>query len=257
MRRFHLYLIGIIVILLNGCQAQLPDLKNASSQYLQYPTTVALTYEDSYPFCSGVFVENDLVITAAHCIRHRPGEPIFIVYNYDRPRFAKYDGKLHRAVKIRMHPESDRFFYPGVPGNDLALLLLADPALHIKLAHPASQEEVETQVPVNTIVEVAGFGLRDGHDSNSGNVFHIIELPIQKIEPTQILAGNENTQNSCYGDSGGPLLDQNGDVVAITSRSRGVPPCFVGSIYTLLYPYQDWIQKTYSEMKIEYKSENN
>lgn len=191
--------------------------------------------------CSGVLVRSDAVLTAAHCISD--------------PQLGKVEAVQVRAgkevISARKWLGNPKFransHAPGMYGVDIALLFLG-----ASLAG-ATPVTLATRNPAaGTAVTAVGFGYDGrGSDGNGRLGRRLVgELRVEEAQMTGYPEGITamGPQQTCEGDSGGPLL-QNGVLVGILSGgdvagSGAACVDSVSSVYSSVPNLLDWIQST-------------
>jgi hypothetical protein len=135
------------------------------------------------------------------------------------------EGKIIPAAEVLVHPE----YNPDVLINDVALIRLAEP-VDVEPVHLLSPEEEEAVVAGATGT-ILGWGMKDPWYPILPDVLQQAEVPVYSAEECldeigilyspehQICAGIKSTSfveidgvDSCYGDSGGPLLVEDAGV---------------------------------------------
>ena len=85
----------------------------------EYPYQVALQYGSGFTFCGGSIIDNNWVLTAAHCVRSKSASDIYVLpgthTNLDDPMVKQLRVPV---TKIIMHKEYSRV----TKANDIALL---------------------------------------------------------------------------------------------------------------------------------------
>lgn len=218
----------------------------------QYPWQVALENRAGQ-FCGGAIVGTRSVVTAAHCVDGTRPAAITIragTARLDRP------GQTRQVERIVMHPN----WRPASNRNDIAVLLLdRDLALGSGVAPIRYQGEAVGRLSRDgTAAWVSGWGAT-GETAPGSDQLLAVGVPVMSDarcqealrpqgasihEPTMICAGGA-AGDSCYGDSGGPLIARDGDgtpyLIGIVSwgvvcGARGVP-----GVYADVATLQSWI----------------
>lgn len=203
----------------------------------QFPWLALLEYQkpDGKSFnCGGSLVNQNYVITAAHCIKRIPRSWKLISVRLgehqldtdpdceddDKPGFEDCaDSPIDIPVeKIIIHPE-----YIGSVGqaNDIALLKLSRPVSYTKSIQPIclpTSPKFLTNNFTGMNMVVTGFGRTETRSQS--NIKLKVEVPIKSFQECSLLykrhgatltekqfcAGGNKGEDSCTGDSGGPLM---------------------------------------------------
>jgi len=200
-----------------------------------YPAVAALLIWNAEGefLCSGTLVSGSVILTAAHCVADPPAA-ISAVFSPDGVTATAYD-----VVAYAIHPEF-RF-----PTADLAMLLLEAPVVGITPV-PLAERKPRPRA-VGTIVgygedEVGNLGVKE-----MGTVrlrrcpkrFPALGLASRALAHSVCWRARPGQQDTCHGDSGGPLLI-GGDVAAVTSG--GDAGCSgILSYDTSVVPFLPWI----------------
>ncbi|XP_013168733.1 PREDICTED: serine protease easter-like [Papilio xuthus] len=247
----------------------------------QYPWLVILEYKKDDKIkllCGGVLISGRYVLTAGHCVTGPVldvGTPVNVrLGEYDTSNSGQdcvevegggedcTDGALIVPIeKIIPHPE----YNPtnALRRHDIALLRLGQLIPYGDFIRPIClpTSDVAVAPPPELRLFAAGWGAVSNTQSSSNIKLHV-SVPFRSQEQCQtsynhprrrvalwqgqICAGGETGKDSCKGDSGGPLMYENGrlfEVVGIVSF--GPTPCGLENIpgvYTKVYEYIPWIR---------------
>lgn len=180
--------------------------------------------------CSGFLVHRKLIVTAAHCIvlttqtaeeKENFQLRILGVTSFGVREIAKFENHSDLLKNLRMKP-----FSPSKKkGNDLALIMLNDPA-----PHSFSPIVIHSgQIRSRTHVIQAGFGY-SGPDELGGpwslDLLNTKSGIVISSDQTEFVVSSALNQTICSGDSGGPTYfydPKNGQlsVLGVTVRTDG------------------------------------
>lgn len=202
-------------------------------------------------FCGGSILDEEHVLTAAHCLHGQNPWDIKIIAGdvlLDRTSCTS----VKRSVSaIFVH---ERYNYSTLQ-NDLALIRVSKPfptdSSFIK-AITLTSTTPEEGTPCN----VTGWGISSNESSDLPNNLQFVEIPListencsnsenkYPIRDGMICAGcREGGKDSCQGDSGGPL-QCNGLLVGVVSWGIGCAAPSKPGVYTEVASYAEWINVT-------------
>lgn len=197
-------------------------------------------------FCTGVFLENDIVLTAAHCVAE-PEEMIILF------RRKGSSDQFFQVRNVKKHPQyNPQSISKREISIDLALVYITS----MEQIDPIPLEiETDYQPSKDSTVLIAGFGQSNEQDQKSDGQLRQAEMRIRKPLSNVLLwmeSGSKVQQGACSGDSGGPIMDpQTRRILAITAWASGSKQNKCGSLTQgiLLKLHVDWIRTTTNNLK--------
>jgi secreted trypsin-like serine protease len=186
-------------------------------------------------FCGGTLIDEDSVLTAAHCVTGESAAPLRVTVG--RTVLDSNQGKKRRVSKIFIHP----LYNPGLnDAHDAAVLKLNRDVSGIgpiKLA-TSNQEFLETPGANAT---VAGWGttIAQPAGGSAGSTFpnRMREAQVPLVSDNQaasvyassyvktlMVAAGKAGKDTCQGDSGGPMFAK----VSSTYRQIGITSFGIG-----------------------------
>lgn len=182
--------------------------------------------------CTAVLVDERWLATAASCFATAPGEQVPAGKPAVKSTATLSDGRIIEVVELL--PRTDR---------DLTLARLATPATAI-----ASVKRATTATDAGATLTAAGFG-RTRAEWVPGKL-HTGAFTVDSTDATTLAITGKGTDALCKGDTGGPLVNASGELVAINSRSwqggcLGTPvtETRTGAVSVRIDDLDDWIQQ--------------
>lgn len=192
--------------LLAGCGDALDsDLLEAASttdvqQTGDYPATVLVATPEGRGMCTGTFVSPRAVLTAAHCTTESGLYRVYTSFGWFKTAVVE---KLGSGVVD--------------DPNDISMLVfdndVADPARGRVVAigaQPKKGDEIRIiGFGCNNIDERTGAGIKRTGTNRVHEITDYLELlttPSETVAAAHRILGPENQAASCFGDSGGPML---------------------------------------------------
>lgn len=215
------------------------DVRTTRLVYYGTPEPTALPLSDGQVLavtdwggCSGAFIADEWILTAAHC-GIRVGREACVGVEPARPNIC------FRAVEVIDHPS----------GFDITLVRVDAPASSRLAALepiPILSNEVIDDSWNGRIAEAAGYGTQE--DGSSGEREFTAE-PIDGFERDrsggqQVVIDGMGERGVCFGDSGGPLmvLASDSTVRVVGVLSWGDPSCVGRDRYTRADVVAEWIE---------------
>ncbi|XP_001915648.3 granzyme H isoform X1 [Equus caballus] len=198
--------------------------------------------------CGGVLVQEDFVLTAAHC-RGRLINVILGAHNIRKQEKTQQVITVRQAIR---HPDYKRKEF----SNDIMLLKLEREAKLTAAVRTLSLPWGTAQVRPGELCSVAGWG-RVTPNGRVSNTLQEVELTVQQDRVcesylrnynsnTQLCVGDPKEEKSSFkGDSGGPLVCEN-VIQGLVSYGRrdGTPP----QAFTKVSSFLPWIKETMKKL---------
>jgi len=173
---------------------------------------IASLQSDGFPFCAGVLIKKNWILTSAHCINPDAMQMKIYVGIYNKYQHSGF--RAYRPIKIIKHPS----YNPNTTDWDYALIKMdgesRNPVIELNRMDfriPSGQER-----PL--MVTLAGWGTYDEVNWNHAAYLNKVQLPVVSLQeckrvypgmisPRMFCIGyQDGHKNGCSGDSGGPIL---------------------------------------------------
>ncbi|XP_061449847.1 chymotrypsinogen 2-like [Rhineura floridana] len=192
-----------------------------------WPWQVSLQDSTGFHFCGGSLINENWVVTAAHC-NVRTSHQV-VLGEFDKASPAE-DVQVLKIAEVFKNSKFNMFSL----GNDITLLKLATPAQLTARVAPVCLPQPTDDFPGGMTCVTTGWGYLKHTDKDSPDRLQQVALPLLTNEQCKKYWGNRITNvmvcagaagaSSCMGDSGGPLVCQkNGawTLVGIVSWGSG------------------------------------
>jgi secreted trypsin-like serine protease len=208
-------------------------------------------------FCGGVIINQNWILTAAHCTEGESAGNIYVVVgDHSRSSTSEPNRGVFRASRII---ENEWYDWLADFDADIALIQLTSAISFNEDVQPACPPRDSQYVGETSTV--SGWGTTRYGSSSLPDILKQVNLPIptnadcerslssyypSDITPGMVCAGRipERQKDACQGDSGGPLVVRNGErfeIVGLVSWGYGCASGYPG-VYARVSYYADWIE---------------
>ncbi|XP_068970858.1 chymotrypsin-1-like isoform X1 [Bombus flavifrons] len=204
----------------------------------KYPYQASIRIRGSH-ICGASIINPYVILTAARCIYKKVPSQMTVVVGTN---YLSQPGIVHTVNKLIWH----QFYDEYLAHNDIGLILVNGYIKYNDKIQPIPLTRVY-YVPQETNAVVTGWGKLNSGSGGMSNVLQALNVTIVSQEVCQVydwMATKNNictsakrNQEACSGDPGSPLVF-NGIQVGIVSYGRS---CDYLSVYTRVFPYEQWI----------------
>nr|ABS32240.1 trypsinogen 2 precursor [Kareius bicoloratus] len=236
---------SLVFVLLIGAAFALEDDKIVGGyECTPYSQAHQVSLNSGYHFCGGSLVNENWVVSAAHCYKSR----VEVRMGEHHIRVNEGTEQFISSSRVIRHPNYNSWNID----NDIMLIKLSKPATlnqYVKtVALPSSC------APAGTMCKVSGWGNTMSSSAN-GDKLQCLDIPILSfrdcdnaypgmITDAMFCAGYlEGGKDSCQGDSGGPVVC-NGELQGVVSWGYGCAEMGNPGVYAKVCLFNDWLEST-------------
>ncbi|MEC8050544.1 MAG: serine protease [Myxococcota bacterium] len=219
-----------------------------------WPWIVSLSDSRGNHFCGGALIHPEIVVTAAHCLTNMSARNIVARVGLEQQNAAG-SADITQVSAILSHPN----YSSRSSDNDIALVQLSEPSSK-PIVRLITDEVEGSLIPGGTTVRVQGWGAMDSQGYQYPNQLQSVDVEMVDfnecnsrsryngvLSQNMICAGDiYGEQDSCYGDSGGPLaVYANGEWVlsGVVSWGYECANAQFPGVYARVSRYIDWISE--------------
>ncbi|XP_072384904.1 trypsin 5G1-like [Diabrotica undecimpunctata] len=250
--KWNIVLLVCVLVLKNNIASAGKNLRiigGTKAKIEDHPWMVSFLNASEYHMCGGSLINDDTVVSAAHCFVDD-----HIKYAVVGVSDLRHEKTLLSFKEPKLHEKYDRLRINF--DNDIAIIKLKKKVVFSPKIQPIRLPKHDLHVPNETPVITAGWGRTDpmipiGSDDLLEVKINIVDWQtckkrlshISKVTERMICAGNLNGgQDSCQGDSGGPL-ELNGTLIGVVSWGNICGTPGYAGVYTKVSDFVTWINK--------------
>ncbi|XP_018523817.1 trypsin I-P1 [Lates calcarifer] len=217
----------------------------------------ASLHRDGSHFCGGSLINNEYVLTAAHCFPSTSTSGLVVYLGRESQQSVNLNEVSRTVSEVINHPG----YNSDTNNNDISLLRLSSTVDFTDYISPVCLAAEGSVFDAGTTCWVTGWGtIQTGVSLPFPQTLQEVSVPVVSntqcnaaygsITSNMICAGLENGgKDSCQGDSGGPLVSKDGSKwvqAGVVSFGRGCAEAGFPGVYARASQYQTWINSQIS-----------
>ncbi|XP_019644083.1 PREDICTED: chymotrypsinogen B-like [Branchiostoma belcheri] len=220
-----------------------------------WPWQVSLQTSTGWHYCGGSIVNNEWVVTAAHCDPSISGD--YVILGEHNKGGGTEPIQSKRISKKLCHQQ----YNSNTIDYDICLLKLATPAEFNTNVHPVclAQAGDDASFPAGMSCYTSGWGKTSASSSTTPDILQQAMIPLISTSSCQSAWGSVNTitdrmicagadgATSCMGDSGGPLVCQKDgawNLVGVVSWGSSQCSTSTPAVYARVTNLRQWLENT-------------
>ncbi|XP_017786071.1 PREDICTED: proclotting enzyme-like [Nicrophorus vespilloides] len=240
----------------NGYQDQERIVGGHNADIGEWPWIAAL-FNGGRQFCGGSLIDDIHILSAAHCVAHMSSWDVARLTVRLGDHNIKTNSEVRHIEKKVKRVVRHRGFDPRTLYNDIAILTLDSPVQFSKQVRPICLPTYGSKYEGQTATVIGWGSLRESGPQPA--VLQEVNIPIwtnsecrQKYGPAapggivdHMICAGQASRDSCSGDSGGPLMVNDGKWTQVGVVSWGIG-CGKGQypgVYTRVEKFLPWINK--------------
>ncbi|XP_019948220.2 trypsin-1 [Paralichthys olivaceus] len=234
----------VFVLLIGAAFATEDDKIVGGYECTPYSQPHQVSLNSGYHFCGGSLVNENWVVSAAHCYKSR----VEVRMGEHHIKINEGTEQFISSERVIRHPNYSSYNI----NNDIMLIKLREPATLNQYVQPVALPT--SCAPAGTMCTVSGWGNTMSSTANR-DMLQCLDLPILSdrdcensypgmITPAMFCAGYlEGGKDSCQGDSGGPVVC-NGELQGVVSWGYGCAERDHPGVYARVCIFIDWLETT-------------
>ncbi|KAM9835985.1 uncharacterized protein ACBR49_019659 [Aulostomus maculatus] len=221
----------------------------------QCPWQALLTENHQYR-CGAIVLSDQWILTAAHCVWHKPASVFHVVVGEHDQREDEKTEQKRRVSRLLIHSSYNQ----STSDSDLAMLKLHRPVklglYVVPICLPARNSSFSRTLATIRHSTVSGWG-RMAQQGSAANVLQRLVLPRVPLQECRLHTKLNITRNmlcaglrsggrdACSGDSGGPLVTRYKKtwfLTGVVSWGKGCANENLYGVYVRVSNFLDWIQ---------------